>query len=164
MWTLHLAQVTENVSHPEEEEPHDDFTVPQKASYVTKWKYDEDAENWIRSSKAQDQGLEFWQTKSSAIMTYATIPGDCIVRVTSQNGERVDFERLESPRPVPKVTLKKNRQSQQQQQQQHSSSCTDVRSLVKTMVVKEHWAGAQDKTDHSTEANLATAETRADYF
>ena len=44
---------------------------------------------------AQDQGLEFGQTKSFAIMTYATISGDCIDRVTSQNGERVDFERLE---------------------------------------------------------------------
>ena len=31
---------------PEEEEPHDDFTVPQKAPHVTKWKYDQDVENW----------------------------------------------------------------------------------------------------------------------
>ena len=41
-------------------------------------------------------------------MTYATILGVCIDRVTSQTGERVDFERLETPSPVPKVTLKKN--------------------------------------------------------
>ena len=93
---------------------------------------------WVRLSTAQDQGLEFWQTKSCAIMTYAAIPGDCIGRVTSQNGERVDFEMLETPRPVPKVTLKKNWQSQQQQ---HSSSCTDVPGLVRTMVAKEHWTG-----------------------
>ena len=89
------------------EEPHDDFTVPQKASYVTNWKDNQSAVYWVRLSEAQDQGLEFWQTKSFAIMTYATIPGDCIDRV-----ERVDFERLETPRPVPKVTLKKNWQSQ----------------------------------------------------
>ena len=31
-------------------------------------------------------------------MTHATIPGDCIDRVTSQIGERVDFERLETPK------------------------------------------------------------------
>ena len=98
---------------PEEEEPHDDFTVPQKAPHVTKWKFDQNAVFWVRLSKAQDQGLEFWQTKSFAIMTYATIPGDCIDRVTSQNGERVYFERLEAPRPAPKVTLKKNWHSQQ---------------------------------------------------
>ena len=130
---------------PEEEEPHDDFTVQQKASYVTK--YCQKAVYWVRLSKAQDQGLEFWQTKSFAIMTHATIHGDCTDRVTSQNGERVDFERLETPRPVPKVTLKKNWQSQQQQ---HSSSCTDVPSLVKTMAVKEHWSGAQDSSELST--------------
>ena len=91
----------------EEEEPHDVFTVPQKAAYVTNWKYDQNAVFWVRLSKAQDQGLEFWQTKSFAIMTFASIPGDCIDRVTSQNGERVDFERLETPRPAPKVTWKK---------------------------------------------------------
>ena len=104
---------------------------------------------WVRLSKAQDQGLEFWQTNSFEIMRYATIPRDCIDRVTSQNGERVDFERLETPRPVPEAILKKNWHSQQQQQ--HSSSCTVVPSLVKTVVVKEHWAGAQDGSEPSTE-------------
>ena len=69
---------------PEEEKPHDDFTVPQKASYVTKWKYYQNAVYLVRLSKAQDQGLEIWQTKSFAIMTNATIPGGCIDRVTSQ--------------------------------------------------------------------------------
>ena len=107
----------------EEEELHDDFTVPQTASYVVKWKYDQNASKWARLSKAQDQGLKFWQTKSFAIMTYATILVDCVDRVTSQNRERDNFEWFETPRPVLKVTLKKNWRSQQQQ---HSSSCTDV--------------------------------------
>ena len=84
------------------------MTTSQKATYVTKWKYDQNAVYSVRLSKAQDQGLEFWQTKSFAIMTYATIPLECIDRVAFQNGERVDFERLETPRPAPKVTLKKN--------------------------------------------------------
>ena len=43
----------------EEEEPHDNFTVPQKAASVTKWKNNENAVCWVRLSKAQDQGLEF---------------------------------------------------------------------------------------------------------
>ena len=38
---------------------------------VTHWKHDQNAEDWVRLSKAQDQGLEFWQTKSFAIVTYA---------------------------------------------------------------------------------------------
>ena len=47
---------------PDEEEPHDDFTVQHQAAYATKWKYDQNAVYWIRLSKAQNQGLEFWQT------------------------------------------------------------------------------------------------------
>ena len=81
-------------------------------------------------------------------MTHATIPGDCIDRVTSQDGDRVIFERLETPRPAPKVTLKKNWQSQQQQ---HSTF-----NLWKLRTQREDRAGAQDVTDHSTEADLAT--------
>ena len=85
-------------------------------------------------------------------MTYATIPGDCMDRVASQNGERLLFERLETPRLVPKVKLEKNWQSQQQ----HSSSCTDVPGLLKTMVVKEHWTGAQDGSNCSTEVKTGS--------
>ena len=117
---------------PEEEEPREHFAVPRKDNQNSVY--------WVRLSKAHSQGLEFWQTKSFAIMTYATIFGDCVDRVTSLNGERVDFERLETPGPAPKVTLKKIWQSLQQQQQ-HSSSCTDILCLVKTKEVKEHWTG-----------------------
>ena len=37
------------------------------------------------------------------LVTYFTIPGDCIDRVTAQNGDRVLFERLATPRPAPKT-------------------------------------------------------------
>ena len=79
---------------PEEEEPHDDYTVPRKVLYASRWKHDQDVVFWIRLSKAKDQGLEFWQTKSFAIMTYATLPGDCIDRVTSQHEGRVNSKAL----------------------------------------------------------------------
>ena len=61
---------------PEDEKPHLDYTVPQKAPYETKWKRNQDAVYWVRLKKARDQGLQFWQTKSFAIMTNVTIPGD----------------------------------------------------------------------------------------
>ena len=54
---------------------------------------------------------------------------------------------------APKVTLKKNWQSQQQQ---HSTSRTDVPSPWKLGTKREDQVGAQDVTDHSTEADLAT--------
>ena len=66
-------------------------------------------------------------------MTYVTIPGDCIDRVTAQHRDRVISGRLATPRPAPKVTLKRNWQSQQQQQEQPqlSLSHTDVPSIWK---------------------------------
>ena len=74
---------------PEEERAHDDLTVPQKGPSITSWKPTQNAVFRVRLSKAEDLGLEFWQTKSFAIMTYATIPGDCIDRVASDGGDRV---------------------------------------------------------------------------
>ena len=97
---------------PEGETPHSEYTVLQKAPYETNWKRNQDAVSWVRLKEAQGQGLEFWQTISVAIMTYVTIPGDCIDRVTAQNRDRVFFESLATPRPAPEVTLKRNWQSQ----------------------------------------------------
>ena len=67
---------------PDEEKPHFDHTVPQKVPFETRWKRNQDAVYWVRLSKAQDQGLRLWQTKSFIIMACATIPGDSIDRVT----------------------------------------------------------------------------------
>ena len=78
----------------EEEERHSAYTVPQKVHYETYWNGNQDAVYWIKLSRAQDEGLRFLQTKSLAIITYTTVPGDCIERVTFQNGDRVIFERL----------------------------------------------------------------------
>ena len=105
-------------NNPDEEKPHDDYAVPQKLHHKTCWKHNQDAFFWIKLSRAQDQGLQFWQTKSFATITHDTVPGDCIDRVTIQNGDRLLFERLAIPRPAPKVTLKSNWLVQQQQPQQ----------------------------------------------
>ena len=59
---------SENV--PEEEAPHDDFTVPQKASHVTIWKDDNQYAVFCRI-KDWNSGK---RSHSFAIMTYATIP------------------------------------------------------------------------------------------
>ena len=77
------------------------YTAPQKQYYETRWKCNQDAFFFFfdKLSRAQDQGSRFGQTKSFAIITYATVPGDCIDRVTSQNGDRVIFERLAKQHP-----------------------------------------------------------------
>ena len=98
-----------------EEAPSDDFTIPRKVHYHRSWKHDQDAVHWVKLSRAQDQGLRFWQTKSSAIIVRNPLLTDCICGAISQSGDRTLFERLSTARPAPKVTLGSNWQSQQQQ-------------------------------------------------
>ena len=50
----------------EEEEPCDDYTFAQIVHYHSSWKRDQDAVYWVKLSRAQDQELQFWQTKSHA--------------------------------------------------------------------------------------------------
>ena len=100
---------------PDEEKPNEDHTVPQKVHHQTHWKHNQDAVYWIKLSMTQDQGLEFWHAKSFAIITNVTVPGNYTHRVISQNGDRVQFERLATPRQAPKNTLKSNWHTQQQQ-------------------------------------------------
>ena len=80
------------------------------------------------------------------------MPGDCIDRMIFQNGDRVLFERLATPRPAPKVTLKSNWQTQQQQ----SNLEDDVQSIWKQRATWESRPGVRDDTKHATEVERAT--------
>ena len=62
----------------DEEEHRDDYTVPQKVHHHSHWKHNQDAVCWVKLSRAQDQGLQFWQTKSHAIMSHSPVPAGCI--------------------------------------------------------------------------------------
>ena len=73
------------------------------------------------------------------------MPRDCIDRVTSQNGDR-----LATPRPAPKVTLKRYWQTQQQQPQQPKLE-DDTQSVWKQRATWESRAGVRDDTKHATE-------------
>ena len=108
----------------DEEEPRDDDTIPQKVHNHNHWKRNQDAVHWVELSRAQDQGLQFWQTESYAIIERSPVLADCTYIVISQNGDPILFERLSTPPLAPKVTLKSNWQSQQQRdtgcQKRHS--------------------------------------------
>ena len=108
----------------DEEEPRDDCAAQflGKVHCHSHWKRNQDAVYWIKLSRAQDQGLQFWQPKSHAIIVHGPVPGDRIV-----------FERLSTPRPAPKVTLKSNGHSQLQLQQQQSI-CDDVSTSTRRLV------------------------------
>ena len=106
----------------DEEEPRDDLSKPRKVHYHSKWKSRQDAVYWIILARAQDKGLQFWQTRSHAVIVCGNVPADCICKVISQKRKRTFFERLSTLRPAQKIVLKSAWQSQQQQQQQQDTS------------------------------------------
>ena len=56
---------------------------------------------WVKLSRAQDLGLQFWQTKSNAIIVHQSVPHQCIERVVGDDGGRIIFQRILTPKPRP---------------------------------------------------------------
>ena len=84
-----------------------------------------------QSSRAQDQGCNSGK-QSHAIFVHHHVPAECVYIAISQSGDRIRFERLSTPRPAPKVTLKGNWQSKPQQQQQSLCLCLRVDQYKET--------------------------------
>ena len=118
--------------------------------YHSHWKRNQDAAYWIKLSRAQDQGLNFWQTRSHAVIVQSPVPADCM----SQNGDRILFKRLSTPRPAPKVTLTSNWQSQRQQQQRQQSIRDDVISTRR--LARESQSGTRDVRGYTTDDQSGT--------
>ena len=78
----------------------------EKVHYHSEWKTRQDVVHWIILARAQDKGLQFWQTRSHAMIVCSSVPPDSIYKVISQKGERTLIERLSTPRPAPKMVLK----------------------------------------------------------
>ena len=83
-----------------------DIKKPRTVQYQIHWRPEQDAVYWIHLSTAQDAGLEFWQTSSNAIITYQSVPKECVVKNVSESGKRELFARRLTPRQRPKVTLR----------------------------------------------------------
>ena len=79
--------------NPDKAGPSDDLSKPRKVHHYSKWKTRQDAVCWINLARAQDKGLQFWQTRSNAVIVHNSVPTDCIFKVISQRGERTLFQR-----------------------------------------------------------------------
>ena len=90
-----------------QEEEYQDVSKPRKVRYKNQWKEFQDATSWINLRKAQDTGLDFWQTRANAITFYDPVPADSIERVVNTRTEEILYERVSlSSRPPPKIILK----------------------------------------------------------
>ena len=83
-----------------------DIKKPRKVHYQSHWRPEQDAEYRIHLSTAQDAGLEYGQTSSHEIITYQSVPKECVVKVVSNSGKRELFARQVTLRERPKVTLR----------------------------------------------------------
>ena len=88
------------------------------------------------------------------------MPRDCIDRVTSQNGDRVLFERLATPKPPPTVMLKTYLQIQQQQQQQQPQQPKLEDDTQRVWYLRKPSSSARRyEARHGRESNQATGAT-----
>ena len=85
-----------------------DLNVPRHAQYMhNAWKRHQDAMYWTDFNLAIEKGLEFYQTRSNAIIFRETLPAYCIPKVVRMKIGEVLCEKVYmSPRPPPKISVK----------------------------------------------------------
>ena len=87
-----------------------DLEAPRLAQYMHKaWKKHQNMVFWVDINLAQKKGLKFHQTRSNAIILYETLPACCIPKVVRMETGEIIYEKVfASPRPPPKISLKRD--------------------------------------------------------
>ena len=86
-----------------------DLTNPRIAVYKNTWKLDQITAYQCNLKVAQKKGLQFYQTRSDAIVLYNTSPAICIEKVVyMKSGEELRNKVYQSPRLSRKAVLKPN--------------------------------------------------------
>ena len=71
------------------------------------WKKHQNTVYWVDMNLALKKGLQFYQTRSNAIILHETLPAYCIPKVVRMETGDVMYEKAyASPRPPPKISLK----------------------------------------------------------
>ena len=107
--------IRSEVMHMNKEEPSEDYSRPRKVLYQSRWRGNQVAVHRIKLSRTRDLGLQFRQTTSNAIIAHQSVPYQNIDRVIGDNGGRVVFQRILTPRLGPRITLRDTWAPQHQQ-------------------------------------------------
>ena len=87
-----------------------DLTKPRIAPNKNTWKRLQNTVLWCNLKLAQEKGLQFYQTRSHAVVLYNTLPAACIEKaVCIKNTDELHQKVRLTPR-VPRVVLKSNSQ------------------------------------------------------
>ena len=95
----------------ENEDPEENYlNAPSLAWYKQKtWKKHQNTAHWVDIKLAQQKGLKFYQTRSSAIILYDTLPAYCIPKAIMMETGEVKYEKVHaSRRPPPKISFNDN--------------------------------------------------------
>ena len=90
-------------------DPHTiDLKTPRLAQYVhIACKKHQNTMYWVDINLALKQGLNFYQTRSNAIILHKTLPACCIPKVVRMETGEVIYEKVcASPRPPPNIFLR----------------------------------------------------------
>ena len=86
-----------------------DVRKPTIEVYRNNWKIHQNTVIWCILRVAQLEGLQFYQTRSNAIIHYNTLPAMCIERVVfRKSGEELYSKTYQSPTVPQRIVLKPN--------------------------------------------------------
>ena len=85
-----------------------DLSQARIAPYKNTWKHFQDTVFWCNLKLAQQRGLQFYQTRSNAVILYDTLPAEFIEKAICMKDQ---LEKRESVILRPRVVLKANSQS-----------------------------------------------------
>ena len=87
-----------------------DLNTPRHVQYIHKaWQKHQDTVYWVDINFALKKGLQFYQTRSNAIILHETLPAYCIPKVVRMETGEVKYENVfSSPHPSPKISLKQD--------------------------------------------------------
>ena len=120
-----------------------DLTKPRIAPYKNTWKPLQNEVYWCNLKLAQERGLQFYQTRSHAIVLYNTLPAVCIEKAVCMKTQEELYQKVRLSPRVPRVVLKANSHSgQQHQRDQDARSSWDPPSESKSY--RETWNNAVD--------------------
>ena len=107
------------------------------------WKPHQNTAHWCNLEFAQKRGLQFYQTRSHAIVLYNTLPAVCIGKAVCMKTKEELYHKVYLTPRLPRVVLRANSHSGQQDQQEQDArtSCDQPSGSQST---RETWCNNVD--------------------
>ena len=144
-------------SNDEEKDCHEDMTIARTFHYCSKWKHDQDAVHWVKLEEAQELGLQFWQTKSNAIVVYESVVR-FIFKIVAKSTRKPVYERKDRLQLALRVVLRSNLYNKQQAESscQRKSSIQQMQSYATRSTERSghYWNETRSQDENPEQSDL----------